>query len=164
MKKIALLFVMASTMILATACANAPSATPAPVQPAATEAPVEPKITDVGPETANGTQVDITLADNTIEASLTAFQVGVPYTFVITNTGPHGHNFNISTPVAVAGSLKDALATALLAVDQDQLGAGDSVTVDYTFPVSAAGTDLEFSCLIRRHYDDGMFQPITVTE
>ncbi|HLA06184.1 MAG TPA: hypothetical protein VJ022_01990 [Anaerolineales bacterium] len=164
MKKIALLFVIASAMILATACANAPAATPAPVQPTATEAPVEPTVTDAVPESANGTQVDITLADNTIEASLSAFQVGIPYTFVITNTGPHAHNFNISTPVAVAGSLKDALATALLAVDQDQLGAGDSVTVDYTFPVSAAGADLELSCLIRRHYDDGMFLPITVTE
>ena len=108
--------------------------------------------------------MDVTLTDNKIESSLTSFQVGMPYTFVITNAGRHGHNFNISTPVSVVGSLQDALKTALLAVDQDQLGAGASVTVEYTFPDSAAGAQLEFSCLIRRHYDDGMWLPITVTK
>jgi uncharacterized cupredoxin-like copper-binding protein len=106
--------------------------------------------------------VTITLADNTIESSLTIFQVGVPYTFVITNAGRHAHNLNISTPVAVVGGLQEAFNTALLAVDQNQLGAGASVTVEYTFPDSAAGANLEFSCLIRRHYDDGMLLPITV--
>jgi len=172
MKRIALLFVITVTM-LATACGGStpaatqaptqPAATEAPVQPAATEAPVQPVATDV-PAMANGTQVGITLVDNEIESSLTAFQVGVPYTFVIANTGRHAHNFNISTPVSEAGSLNNALATALLAVDKSQLGAGDSVTVEYTFPDSAAGANLEFSCLIQRHYQDGMYLAITVTK
>jgi uncharacterized cupredoxin-like copper-binding protein len=35
--------------------------------------------------------------------------------------------------------------------------------VEYTFPDSAAGQLLEFSCLIRRHYEDGMVLEITVT-
>ena len=163
MKRIALFVFMATIMVLATACGgSAPTATQATAQPATTEAPVQPAATDA-PVTGNSTQVDITLADNTIESSLTTFQVGVPYTFVITNTGRHAHNFNINTPVSVAGSLQDALTTALLAVEQNQLSAGASVTVEYTFPESAAGANLEFSCLIRRHYDDGMLLPITVT-
>jgi len=87
----------------------------------------------------------------------------VPYTFVITNTGRHGHNFNISTPVSITGSLESALASALLAVKQSELGPGASVTVEYTFPESAAGQPLEFSCLIRMHYQDGMLLGITVT-
>ena len=107
--------------------------------------------------------MDITLADNTIDASQTEFQVGVPYTFVITNTGRHAHNFNITPPVSVAGSLEAALNSALLAVPQEQLGPGASVTVEYTFPDSAAGQLLEFSCLIRKHYEDGMVLGITVT-
>ena len=37
------------------------------------------------------------------------------------------------------------------------------LTVEFTFPDSAAGADLEFSCLIRRHYEDGMWLDITVT-
>ena len=163
MKRSTLLFVLVVTALIATACGTStPVATESPVQPAVTEAPAQPAATEAVP-VAPSTQVDITLADNTIESSLTTFQVGVPYTFVITNAGNRGHNFNISTPVSVVGSLQDALKTALLAVNQDHLGAGASVTVEYTFPASAAGANLEFSCLIRRHYDDGMLLPITVT-
>jgi len=166
MKRIALLFLIAFTTILVTACgAPAPTATEteAPVEPAATEASATPSSPVETSPAGNSTQVDITLADNTIESSLTTFQVGVPYTFVITNTGRHAHNFNVSTPVSVAGSLEAAFSGALLAVEQNQLGAGASVTVEFTFPESAAGQLLEFSCLIRRHYEDGMLLPITVT-
>lgn len=155
---------MVSMMVLATACGGStPTATQAPTQPAATEAPAQPPAIESPASSGAATTVEVTLIDNKIESSLTSFQVGVPYTFVITNAGRHGHNFNISTPVSVVGSLQDALKTALLAVDQDQLGAGASVTVEYTFPASAAGANLEFSCLIRRHYDDGMWLPITIT-
>ena len=111
---------------------------------------------------ANGTEVDVTLADNTIDSSVTTFKVGVPYTFVIKNTGRYAHNFNINPPVSVAGSLDAALNSALLSVPQEQLGVGASVTVEYTFPDTAAGQLLEFSCLIRRHYEDGMKVDITV--
>lgn len=167
MKKSALLFVLIIIALMATACGG--SATEAPAQPTATVAPVQPvpaqPVAIESPASSGtATTVDVILTDNKIESSLTNFQVGVPYTFVITNAGRHGHNFNISTPVSVVGSLQDALKTALLAVDQDQLGAGASVTVEYTFPDSAAGAQLEFSCLIRRHYDDGMWLPITVTK
>lgn len=186
MKRFSLLSVIMLFMFLVAACGSpAPAATqvPAteipPTQPAATEAPAtdapsaQPAATEVVPtqsgpvETApagTGTQVDITLADNTIDSPVTTFQVGVPYTFVITNTGRHAHNFNINTPVSITGSLEAAFSSALLAVPQAQLGPGASVTVEYTFPDSAAGQLLEFSCLIRRHYEDGMLLGITVTE
>jgi len=158
MKRIALLFVIVFTMILATACGSpAPTATQAPV---ATEPPPQSDPAEAG----NTTQVIITLADNTVESSLTAFQVGVPYTFVITNAGRRAHNFNINTPVAIVGSLDKALDGALLVVPKNQLDVGASVTVEYTFPESAAGQQLEFSCLIRKHYEDEMFLAITVTK
>ena len=167
MKRINLLFPLFVIILLVTACASpAPTATqvPAtdvpPTQPAATEPPA----TEPPASSGTGTQVDITLADNTIDSSLTTFQVGVPYTFVITNSGRRGHNFNISTPVSVVGSLDAALESALLAVPQSDLGPGASVTVEYTFPDSAAGQNLEFSCLIRMHYQMGMLLPITVTQ
>ena len=173
MQRTTLFFVIALTLLLATACgSSAPAATQAPAQPAATTAPVQPAATTApaqsaataAPAAGNQTQETVTLSDNKIAASLTTFQVGVPYTFVITNTGHHAHNFNISTPVSKAGTLENALATALLAVDQSKLGTGASTTVDYTFPASAAGAQLEFSCLIRRHYEDGMLLAITVTQ
>ena len=181
MQRITLSILITIPMLLIAACAgSAPTVTEAPAivvpptQPAASEVPpTEPAATEVAPTeptagdttpTGSSTQVDITLADNTIDSSLTSFQVGVPYTFVITNAGRRGHNFNISTPVSEAGSLDAALQTALLAVPQSQLGPGASVTVEYTFPDSAAGQNLEFSCLIRMHYQMGMLLPITVTQ
>jgi len=166
MRRIAILLLIIIPMLLA-ACG---SATPVATQPPATQPPATelaateaPAATEPPVVSGTGTQVDITLADNTIDSSLTTFQVGMPYTFVITNTGRHGHNFNISTPVSIAGSLDAALASALLAVKQSELGPGASVTVEYTFPDSAVGQPLEFSCLIRMHYQDGMLLGITVT-
>jgi uncharacterized cupredoxin-like copper-binding protein len=150
-------------IFLVAACSSPTStATQAPAQPAATEAPTQSGATEA--PAASGNQVTVTLADNTIEASTTTFQVGVPYTFVITNSGRHAHNFNINPPVSVAGSLDAALNSALLAVPQEQLGVGKTATVDFTFPDSAAGQLLEFSCLIRKHYEDGMHVDITVTK
>jgi uncharacterized cupredoxin-like copper-binding protein len=104
------------------------------------------------------------LADNTIASSLTTFQAGVLYTFVIKNTGNHAHNFNISTPVSITGGEDASLASALLAVTQDKLPVGGGTTVSYTFPASSVGAQLEFSCLIKRHYEDGMRLAITVTK
>ena len=164
MKRILPTFIVLLVMFLS-ACSSATStATQSPGQPAATEAATQPGATAGIPQTGNSTQVDVKLADNTIAASTTTFQVGVPYTFVITNTGKHAHNFNINSPVSVAGSIDAALNNALLAVPQDQLGPGQSATVEFTFPASAAGQQLEFSCLIRRHYEDGMKVGITVVK
>jgi len=167
MKRIALISILASIMVLATACGvSVPVATPEPAQPAATQAPaaVQPSSTQASSASNAATEVDVTLADNTIQSSLTTFKVGVPYTFVVKNTGHHAHNFNISTPVSIAGSLDAAASSALVSVDQNQLAVGATATVQYTFPATAAGVQLEFSCLIRRHYEDGMKLAITVTQ
>jgi uncharacterized cupredoxin-like copper-binding protein len=169
MKRITGLSILVLIMFVVAACGSpTPTATQAPAtdvppaQPAATEIPAQSEATEAPAASGNGTQVDITLADNTIDASQTEFQVGVPYTFVITNSGRHAHNFVINPPVSVAGSLEAALNSALLAVPQEQLPVGATVTVEYTFPDSAAGQLLEFSCLIRKHYEDGMKLDITV--
>jgi uncharacterized cupredoxin-like copper-binding protein len=157
-----IMFVVAACGSPAPVATEAPATAVSPAQPAATEGPAQPVVTDAALASGSGTQVDITLADNTIDASQTEFQVGVPYTFVITNLGRHAHNFVINPPVSVAGSLEAALNSALLAVPQEQLPVGATVTVEYTFPDSAAGQLLEFSCLIRKHYEDGMKLDITV--
>lgn len=155
MKRIFPLLIVGLTMLVLAACGS-----PAP---ASTQAPAQPEATEPDPA-AGGTEVEIDLADNTIDASMTSFQVGVPYTFVITNAGQHAHNFNINPPVSVTGSLEGSFNSALLVVPQEQLGPGQTATVEFTFPEDAAGQLLEFSCLIRRHYDDGMKMDIVVTQ
>lgn len=167
MKKTLPFFIVVLIMFFATACGSpAPATTEAAAAtPDATESPASsPDATESPAASGNVTQVDITLADNTVNASMTTFQAGVPYTFVITNAGRRAHNFNINKPVSEAGSLGAALDSALLAVPQEQLGAGESVTVEFTFPDSAVGQTFEFSCLIQRHYADGMMLGITVTK
>jgi len=162
MKRFLPFFVVLLMFLIAACGGSTPTATQAPTQPASTEAPTQVGATEA--PAAAGNQVTVTLADNTITASTTAFKVGVPYTFVITNSGRHAHNFNINPPVSVAGSLDEALNKALLAVPQQQLGVGKTATATFTFPASAAGQLLEFSCLIRQHYEDGMHVDITVTQ
>jgi len=161
MKKITLAAVIAVLLIMVTACVGpAPTAT----QTLVVQEPSPEAVIIESPAVTNDTEVIITLGDNTIDSSLTTFQVGVPYTFVITNKGVHPHNFIITQPVSVVGSLDAALQIALLAVPRDQLSAGAQVKVQFTFPDTAASTPLEFSCLIPRHYDDGMKLAITVTK
>jgi uncharacterized cupredoxin-like copper-binding protein len=155
MKRIASLSVIVAAILSATACGSS-AAQPAPAIPATSQV--------ASSAAGGGTQVEVTLADNTIDSTLTTFQAGVPYTFVIRNNGRHAHNFNISQPVSVTGSIDASLAGALLDVKQNQLPVGGGTTVTYTFPDSAVGMQLEFSCLIVRHYEDGMRLAITVTK
>jgi uncharacterized cupredoxin-like copper-binding protein len=153
MKRTALPFLLTCVLLLGTACGTSA----APMAPAAATA--APSSSDA----SGANQVVVTLADNTINSTVTTFKVGVPYTFVIKNTGNHLHNFNIAQPVSLTGSEDASLASALLVVTQDKLPIGGGTTVQYTFPSSAAGTALEFSCLIRRHYELGMRLAIKVT-
>ncbi len=150
MKRTALLSLIIAALVFLTACG-----TPAVAQPVTGGS---------SGNQAGATEVDITLADNTIQSSLTTFKVGVPYKFVIINNGNHLHSFAINTPVPPAADLQAATATALLMVPQEKLPVGGGTTVIFTFPASAAGAPLEFSCMIPRHYELGMRLAITVTK
>ncbi len=155
MKRTALLSVIIMALVFLTACG-----TPAAAQPPT----IGGSSNNQASSAAGATEVDITLADNTIQSSLATFKVGVPYKFVIINNGNHLHSFAINTPVPPAADLQAATATALLLVPQEKLPVGGGTTVIFTFPASAAGAPLEFSCMIPRHYELGMRLPITVTK
>jgi uncharacterized cupredoxin-like copper-binding protein len=165
MKPIATFATIFVGALLLSACgspAPEPTAIPTIAEPTQTApAPAEAMATPLPATTT--TRVEILLTDNVIRSSVSSFETGVSYDFVITNNGRHEHNFNVAPPVSLAGGYAEALAQALLAVDETQIPPGSSVTVEFTFPQSSAGATLEFSCLIRRHYEDGMRQDITVT-
>jgi uncharacterized cupredoxin-like copper-binding protein len=172
MKRIALLSLLSAGVLMVSACGSTPpAAQPQPTaqaEPATAEPTEAPAMTETAtqapPPVEGPTRVEVTLADNTIVSSLTTFKAGVPYLFVVSNHGRREHNFNISPPAAVAGGITEALASVLLTVDDTQLPMGSGASVEYTFPDSAVGMVLEFNCLIRRHYEDGMRLDITVTK
>ncbi|GEM_PF-861015 len=121
---------------------------PAPTEPVPAGEPVE---------------VQVTLGDNWIQSSQTAFKVGVTYRFVITNTGRRNHMFDISKPAEkTTSAIREAMQNAILSVSDDQLPPGAQVTVDFTFTAPAAPGELEFACLIERHYKDGQYLGIVV--
>jgi uncharacterized cupredoxin-like copper-binding protein len=152
-------------ILLLSGCGSSAAAQAQPAVQSADLTPMRPQ-TVTNPEAliGNGSEIVIALGDNTIDSSQTTFKAGVPYTFVITNSGTRAHQFNINEPVEVKGSFQGAISGALLTVPKDQLDPGQSVTLEFTFPASAAKKAWEFSCLIRNHYEDGMRWAIVVTQ
>jgi uncharacterized cupredoxin-like copper-binding protein len=108
--------------------------------------------------------VKVTLTEFKIESSTTAFKVGVPYHFSITNNGAIAHEFMIA-PVVQSGSSGSAQTPVPLAqVDGGQLQPGQTATLDYTFTAPATAGTLELACHLPGHYESGMHIPITVTQ
>ncbi len=96
-----------------------------------------------GSSSSGSQQVQITETDFHIASSVTSFTPGTPYHFVITNNGQTTHEFMIMPKSE--GSMN-----------------GMSVTLDYTFPSSAAGSHPEFACYQPGHYEAGMKLGVTV--
>ncbi len=113
------------------------------------------------PSGGGATSVKVTLTDFKIESSLTTFSVGVPYHFTIVNNGSVPHEVVIMPPADPA-SAQAALAKALLNVGENDLPAGGTKTVDYTFTTAAPEGTLEMACHIAGHYEAGMHVPIVV--
>lgn len=110
-------------------------------------------------------EVDVTLADFEIVASQTDFKAGQTYQFVISNEGTLNHEFMVMEPLAMDSmgmSMAEMDEMALLMVEQEELSPGETVTVEYTFPASTSGDDLEFACHVEGHYEQGMNLPINV--
>lgn len=123
----------------------------------------EPEATDARePE-----RVEVTLTDFTIESQKTSFEAGQPYEFVITNEGALPHELMVMPPLDEHGMEMGHDDPhhgddALLAVKQEDLPPGETVTVTVTFPESAAGEELEFACHIEGHYEANMRQAIEI--
>ena len=116
-----------------------------------------------GAASGGATQVTVTLTDFKIDSSLTAFSVGVPYHFVVTNKGAVAHEFAIMPPAQGAqGSETQLPSGALAGIKGQDLAAGATKTLDYTFTQPAPASGLEFACHLPGHYEAGMHVAITV--
>jgi uncharacterized cupredoxin-like copper-binding protein len=108
--------------------------------------------------------VDVTVTETEfkIEASMTTFQVGVPYHFIVTNNGTVNHEFDIMPPEPADTPETQVQAEALARLTQDKLPPGTTATLDYTFTQAYPAGSLEFACHVPGHYDAGMHTPIIV--
>lgn len=113
---------------------------------------------------AGAQTVEITERDFAIQTSLSTFKPGVPYHFVITNQGMVAHEFVIM-PHSMGSmgqhmSMDEMHHMALAMVENIPPGA--TVTLDYTFPRSAAGSHPELACFLPGHYEAGMKLAVSV--
>jgi uncharacterized cupredoxin-like copper-binding protein len=116
-----------------------------------------------GSQSNQPVEVQVTADDFSFQSSLTTFEVGVPYHFVVTNEGTVEHEFMIVQPIEAGTMDMEAMDQMALAhIEEDDLPAGGTATVDYTFTEPAPAGTLEFSCHLAGHYENGMRLPITV--
>jgi len=120
-----------------------------------------------GDESADDSVVRLTVTDTpssqSVAADVTSFKTGVPYHFIVENTGSLAHELMIVEPIEPGTMDMEAMdEIALYVIEEDDLEAGATAEFDYTFPADAAGKELEFACHISGHYELGMHTPITV--
>src|SRR6266487_6363860 len=81
--------------------------------------------------------VQVTLSENKVESSLTTFTTGMPYHFVVMNTGQVAHQFAM-TPMGMDMehmSVNEMHHSALYMYDS--VAPGETKTFDYTFAMSS---------------------------
>ena len=108
--------------------------------------------------------VQVTLTEFKIDSSITSFKVGVPYHFVVTNNGSVPHEFSIMAPESGQLTTEQVQQMALAWIDQSNLAAGATATLDYTFTQEYAQGALELTCHLPGHYEAGMHIPVEVTK
>jgi len=116
-----------------------------------------------GQTTPSGSQtVQVTLSDTRVDSSLTTFTAGMPYHFVVTNTGQVAHQFvMIPMGMGMEHMSVDEMHHAALYMD-DSVAPGETRMFDYTFAPSVARQSLAFLCGTPGHYAAGMQLPFMV--
>lgn len=116
------------------------------------------------PTPSGPVDVTVTLTDFKVESSLTNFKVGVPYHFIFTNKGAVNHEIMIMPVVSADANMtmEEMDKMALGMIEEDEMPAGATGTLDVTFTEPAPAGKLEFACHVAGHYEAGMRLPITV--
>ncbi len=97
------------------------------------------------------TTVQVTETEYHMNTSVTSFSSGITYHFIVTNAGKTAHEFMIMprSEGSMGGmTMGDMDHMALASISN--LNPGETKTLDYTFPHSAAGSHPEFACYFAR--------------
>lgn len=121
---------------------------------------------------APGTPIDVevTVGEYAITPTLTTFQTGVPYRFIVTNKGLLAHQFRIMPRGDTAEMIAQIGAGAQMAADHHHPGELVSMTAEQLPPggsaeikaVFLAPGDYEITCHVTGHAEAGMVIPITI--
>ena len=107
--------------------------------------------------------VQITANEFGFKSSMTTFTVGQKYHFEIINKGVIPHEIMLVKPIQPGMMDMEAMDKLALAhVTDEELTAGVTKTMDYTFTKEDAAEKLEFACHVPGHYEAGMKLAITV--
>jgi uncharacterized cupredoxin-like copper-binding protein len=108
--------------------------------------------------------VQVTETDFHITSSVTTFVPGKTYHFAVTNQGKTMHEFMLMPRPEgnMSGMSMDQMDKAAL-TSIAMINPGETKTLDYTFPSSAAGTHPELACYFPGHYEAGMKLDVAVS-
>ena len=74
-------------------------------------------------------EVKVTAGDFYFKSSLTSFEQGVPYHFVVTNEGSVPHEFMILKPMPTTSDMEEMDQQALAHIEEDDLQPGQTASV-----------------------------------
>jgi hypothetical protein len=118
-----------------------------------------------GSSTPSGSQeVDVTLTGTTITSSVMNFSPGVPYHFIVTNTGSASQAFAMMP----AGMDMEHMSQNAIQSNAwhmiDTIAPGMTSTFDYTFASSMMGHNFEFAGTMSGHTTGWMRLPMTINQ
>ncbi|HLL80985.1 MAG TPA: hypothetical protein VKT25_15855 [Ktedonobacteraceae bacterium] len=114
------------------------------------------------PMARGAVKVYITLEEYHVVSSLTTFQAGTPYYFVVTNRGHDYHEFMIMPSAPDGSPLSLEAQYKGMMLELEPILPGTTWTHNFTFPTSDVG-HFEMACQMGHHYQFGMRLPILVT-
>ncbi len=114
--------------------------------------------------TQGANEVQITENEYTITSSVSTFTAGTPYHFVVKNAGNATHEFMIMPKdEGSMGTMSMDHMDGLALANANDINAGETKTIDYTFPNSTKGSHPQFVCYTGDHYDKGMKLNVNVS-
>jgi hypothetical protein len=118
-----------------------------------------------GSSTPSGSQeVDVTLTGTTITSSVMNFSPGVPYHFIVTNTGSASQAFAMMPEgMDMEHMSQNAIQSNALHMI-DTIAPGMTSTFDYTFASSMMGHNFEFAGNMSGHNTGWMRLPMTINQ
>jgi uncharacterized cupredoxin-like copper-binding protein len=105
--------------------------------------------------------VHVTEVEYAIVSSITTFQPGIHYYFIVSNKGKQTHAFTFVPTYPDGTPMNEYYQYDHMLIGLDTIPPGTTQTINYTFTPAEAG-HYEIACRMRNHYLAGMHIPVIV--